>query len=74
MVSQMKNSLCAQGPCNPVTFEKNLSDIFQTSQINIIVLELIRTLSNLKSNANPRLVFDVMSLKLPLKREEIING
>ena len=57
-----------------VIFEKNLSDIFQTSQINIIVLELIRTLSNLKSNANPRLVFDVMSLKLPLKREEIING
>jgi len=54
---------------NPI-FETNLSDLFQIREINHIVLELIKTISNLKSNANPRLVFDVMSLNLPLNHKE----
>jgi len=51
-------------------FDKNLNDIYEIKQINNIILELIRALSNLKSNANPRLVFDVMSLKLPVHQKE----
>ena len=43
--------------------------MYEVKQINNITLELIRTISNLKSNANPRLVFDVMSLKLPLHQK-----
>ncbi len=51
-------------------FDKNLNDIYEIKQINNITLELIRAISNLKNNANPRLVFDVMSLKLPLHLKE----
>jgi len=54
---------------NGLIFEKNLNDMYEVKQINNITLELIRTISNLKSNANPRLVFDVMSLKLPLHQK-----
>lgn len=55
-------------------FETNLSDLFQIREINHIVLELIKTISNLKSNANPRLVFDVMSLNLPSNKKEKSHG
>jgi len=55
-------------------FETKLSDMFDTKEINHIVIELIKTISNLKSNANPRLVFDVMSLNLPFYQKEKSHG
>tara|TARA_B100000579_G_scaffold86857_4_gene68165 strand:- start:8940 stop:9959 length:1020 start_codon:yes stop_codon:yes gene_type:complete len=55
-------------------FETKLSDMFDTKEINHIVIELIKTISYLKSNANPRLVFDVMSLNLPFYQKEKSYG
>ena len=51
-------------------FSNNLLDLFEVKQINLFILEIIRSISNLRSNANSRLVFDVLSLNLPFTKEE----
>ncbi|MBL39905.1 MAG: hypothetical protein CL761_01075 [Chloroflexi bacterium] len=43
----------------------NLENIYDIYQINEIILILLRTQNYLKINANPRLVFDVMSINFP---------
>jgi len=59
---------------NSQLFDTDLFDMFDTEEINNFVLELIKTISNLRSNANPRLVFDVMGLNLPVFQKEKLNG
>ena len=59
---------------NSQLFDTNLFDMFDTEEINNFVLELIKTISNLRSNVNPRLVFDVMGLNLPVFQKEKLNG
>ena len=51
-------------------FSNNLLDLFEVKQINLFILEIIKSISNLRSNANSRLVFDVLSLNLPFTKEE----
>ena len=50
-------------------FSNNLLDLFEVKQINLFILEIIKSISSLRSNANSRLVFDVLSLNLPLTKE-----
>ena len=51
-------------------FSNNLLDLFEVKQINLFILEIIKSISYLRSNANSRLVFDVLSLNLPFTKEE----
>jgi|TARA_B110000263_G_scaffold151433_1_gene131471 DNA polymerase-3 subunit delta' len=53
-------------------YENKLESIFSVNQINKIILILLKTISNLRENANSRLAFDVMGLNIPGKNEKIL--
>lgn len=51
-----------------LNYDNKLEDVFDINQINKIILILLKTISSLKENANSRLVFDVMGLNIPGKK------
>ena len=52
-----------------LNYDNKLEDVFDINQINKIILILLKTISSLKENANSRLVFDVMGLNIPGKKD-----
>jgi len=51
-----------------LNYDNKLENILDINQINKTILILLKTISNLKENANSRLVFDVMGLNIPEKK------